>query len=324
VANLEGEGAMAFGPVPSRRLGRSLGINNIPAKTCPYSCVYCQLGKTVKMTTERQAFYKPEDIFKEVKRKANEAFSRNEGIDYLTFVPDGEPTLDLNLGKEISLLKQIGISIAALSGASLIWRDDVKEDLLEANLVSLKVDAVSEDLWRTVNRPHRSLRLDMILDGVTEFAKKFKGAIISETMLIDSINYENEIEKIAEFLRHLKKLDKAYIAIPTRPPTEMWAKPVREETVNGAFQAFAQKLGANRVEYLIGYEGDAFAFTGKVEEDLLSITGVHPMRETAVIEFLRKADEGWDIIEKLLHEDKLVKLEYERNTYYMRKFPIRT
>jgi len=322
VADLEGV-RLAFGPVPSRRLGKSLGINNIPAKTCSYSCVYCQLGRTINMTTERQAFYKPEDIFREVRRKVDEASSRNERVDYLTFVPDGEPTLDINLGKEISILKQIEIPIAVITNASLIWRNDVKEDLLKANLTSLKVDAVSEDLWRRINRPHKDLKLNGILEGITEFANEFKGTIISETMLIDGVNYGSEFEKIADFLNHLKRLDKAYIAIPTRPPTEKWVKPAKEETVNAAFQVFTEKLGAERVEYLIGYEGNAFAFTGRVEEDLLSITAVHPMRKEAVEEFLKKANADWCVIEKLLEEDKLIELKYEGNRYYMRRLPSR-
>ena len=316
---MQGLEMLAFGPVPSRRLGRSLGINNIPAKTCSYSCVYCQLGKTINMIRERQAFYKPEDIFKEVRRKVDEASSRNERIDYLTFVPDGEPTLDINLGKEISILKQIGIPIAVLTNASLLWRDDVKEDLLEADLVSLKVDAVNEGLWRRVNRPHEGLRSNIVLEGMIEFAEEFKGTIISETMLIDSTDYGGEFERIAEFLGRLKKLDRAYIAIPTRPPTEDWVKPPKEGVINDAFQVFSKKLGANRVEYLIGYEGNAFAFTGNVEEDLLSITAVHPMRSEAVKAFLEKAKADWKIIEKLLHEDKLVELEYEGNKYYIRR-----
>jgi len=322
VADLEGV-RLAFGPVPSRRLGKSLGINNIPAKTCSYSCVYCQLGRTINMATERQAFYKPEDIFREVKRKVDEASSRNERVDYLTFVPDGEPTLDINLGKEISILKQIEIPIAVITNASLIWRNDAKEDLLKANLTSLKVDAVSEDLWRRINRPHKNLKLNGILEGITEFANEFKGTIISETMLIDGINYEDEFEKIADFLKHLKRLDKAYIAIPTRPPAEKWIKPAKEETVNAAFQVFSERLGLDRVEYLIGYEGNAFAFTGNVEEDLLSITAVHPMRKDAVKEFLMKANADWRLIEELLREGKLVELAYEGNRYYMRKLPSR-
>jgi wyosine [tRNA(Phe)-imidazoG37] synthetase (radical SAM superfamily) len=318
VADLEGV-MLAFGPVPSRRLGKSLGINNVPAKTCSYSCVYCQLGKTINLTTERQAFHKPEDIFKEVKRKVDEAASWNERVDYLAFVPDGEPTLDINLGKAISVLKQVGIPIAVLTNASVIWRDDVREDLLEANVVSLKVDAVSEGLWRRINRPHKDLKLGAILEGIIELAKVSKGEIISETMLAEGVNYGEEFEKMAEFLKHLKRLDKAYIAIPTRPPTEKWVKPAEEETINKAFQAFAEKLGADRVEYLIGYEGNAFAFTGKVEEDLLSITAVHPMRKEAVKEFLRKADMDWNVIEKLFHEGKLVEVEYEGNKYFMRR-----
>jgi len=322
VASLEGA-RLAFGPVPSRRLGKSLGINNIPPKTCSYSCVYCQLGRTVNMTTARRFFYKPKDIFKEVKRKVDEAVSREEVIDYLAFVPDGEPTLDLNLGKTISLLKQIGIPIAVITNASLIWQDNVKENLLDANLVSLKVDAVSEGLWRRINRPHGNLKLNAVLEGVTEFANEFKGTIISETMLIDDINYEEELEKTAIFLKNLKRLDKAYIAIPTRPPTEKWVKPAKEETVNTAFQVFSEKLGVGRGEYLIGYEGNAFAFTGNAEEDLLSITSVHPMRKEAVKEFLKKANADWRVIEKLLDEAKFVELEYEGNKYYMRRLPSR-
>ena len=311
--------AFAFGPVPSRRLGKSLGINNIPAKTCSYSCVYCQLGRTIKMTADRQAFYEPEDISKDVRRKVDGTALRNERIDYLTFVPDGEPTLDINICKEISSLKRIGIPIAVITNASLLWRKDVKEDLLEADFVSLKVDAVSETLWRRINRPHKGLRLNMVLEGIREFAEEFKGTVVSETMLIDVINYGDEFERIAEFLRELKKLNKAYIAIPTRPPTEQWAKPAKEENVNAAFQVFSEKLGANRVEYLIGYEGNAFAFAGNVEEDLLSITAVHPMRKEAVEEFLKKACANWRVIEKLLEENKLIELEYEGNIYYMRK-----
>ena len=314
----------AFGPVPSRRLGRSLGINNIPPKTCSYSCVYCQLGRTSQLIANRQAFYKPKEIFKEVKRKVDKAISRNEKIDYLTFVPDGEPTLDINLGEEISLLRQIGIPIAVLTNASLLWREDVREDLLKADLVSLKVDAVNQALWMKINRPHKSLSLDKILDGIIDFAGAFRGTIISETMLIDGIEYDDELREIAGFLGELDRLEKAYIAVPTRPPTEKWVKPAKEETLNLAYQIFSERLGDERVEYLIGYEGNAFAFTGNVKEDLLAITAVHPMRKEAVEEFLKKANAEWRVVEELLHENLLVELEYEGKLYYMRKLPNRT
>jgi wyosine [tRNA(Phe)-imidazoG37] synthetase (radical SAM superfamily) len=322
MAKLQDTKTLAFGPVPSRRLGRSLGINNIPPKTCSYSCVYCQVGKTNNLTVDRQAFYKPENISRAVKRKIHEATVKNERIDYLTFVPDGEPTLDLNISTEISSLTQTEMPIAVITNSSLLWRDDVKQDLQKADFVSLKMDAVTEDLWRKVNRPHKALRLNMILESIRKFTEEFRGTLVSETMLIGNINYGNEFEKLADFLTELKNLNKAYIAIPTRPPTENWVKRVEEDVMNTAFQAFSKKLGAKRVEYLMGYEGNAFAFTGNVEEDLLSITAVHPMREEAVKKFLKKADADWQIVEKLLVQNKLKELEYEGKTYYLRKLPV--
>ena len=311
--------SLAFGPVPSRRLGKSLGINNIRPKACSYSCVYCQLGKTSENIVERRVFYQPCDILNEVRKKVDNAAVRNERIDYLTFVSDGEPTLDINIGKEISVLKRIGIPIAVITNASTLWLKEVRQDLLKADYVSLKVDAVSEDLWRRIDRPHKTLRLNAVLKGIQDFAEAFKGTVVSETMLVDGVDYASEFERIAVFLAELKKLNRAYVAVPTRPPTENWVKPAREEVLNVAFQVFSEKLGVDRVEYLIGYEGNAFAFTGNVEEDLLSITAVHPMRDEAVKEFLRKAHADWQIIEKLLATDKLVELEYEGNRYYMRK-----
>ncbi|BAA30078.1 radical SAM protein [Pyrococcus horikoshii] len=304
---------LAFGPVPSRRLGRSLGVNNIPAKICSYACVYCQIGKTLKMEVERRKFYEPERIYNDVSAKVKSG----ERIDYITFVPDGEPTLDINLGKEAEMLRDFGIKLAILTNSSLIWREDVREDLMNFDLVSLKLDAVSDDIWRKVNRPHKSLSLEKILEGMLDFRKEFKGTIITETMLIN-IDYGEELEKIATFLKELKP-DKAYIAIPTRPPAESWVKPASEVIINKAYQLFSEALGEERVEYLIGYEGNAFAFTGNVEEDLLSITAVHPMREEAVRELLRKAGASWDVVEKMIKEGKLIELEYNGKKFYMRK-----
>lgn len=313
---------IAFGPVPSRRLGKSLGINNIPDKVCSYACVYCQIGKTLRMEVKRRPFYPPELIFEEVKRKVEKAWERGERIDYLTFVPDGEPTLDANLGEEIEMLKSFNIPLAILTNSSLIWREDVRNDLLKLDFVSLKLDAVTEALWRKVDRPHKTLKLDKILEGILEFRRDFKGKIVTETMLIDGINYGDELKKIAEFLRELKP-DMAYIAVPTRPPWENWVKPAREDVINMAFHVFADAIGEERVEYLIGYEGNAFAFTGNVEEDILAITAVHPMREDALRELLKKANAGWDIVEKLIAEGKLIALEYGGKKFYMRKLKSR-
>jgi len=310
-----------YGPVPSRRLGQSLGVNNIPPKICTYSCVYCQLGRTISLHSERRTFYDPTEIASDAERQIRKARDRDERIDYLTIVPDGEPTLDVNLGREIGLLKELGIKVAVIENASLLWREDVRDDLSEADWVSLKVDAVTEEAWRKVCRPHSALNHETVLRGMADFADMFKGELATETMLIEGLNDSvEEVEKIADFLATLRP-SKAYIAIPTRPPAERWVKPASEQSINRAFQIFDGVL--DHVEYLIGYEGNAFAFTGNVEEDLLSISSVHPMREEGVAELLSKAGSDWSVVRKLLDEQRLIELEYGGNKFYMRRLPSR-
>ena len=196
---------IAFGPVPSRRLGRSLGINNIPPKLCTYSCVYCQLGRTPRMQVERQTFYKPERIVRAVRDKVEGAREAGEAIDYLTFVPDGEPTLDINLGCEIELLKLLRVKIAVITNGSLIWREGVREALMKADWVSLKVDSVREDVWRRVDRPYGALRLGLILRGALTFAREFEGQLVTETMLVEGLNDGSDhIREVADFLAELR------------------------------------------------------------------------------------------------------------------------
>lgn len=309
---------IVYGPVPSRRLGQSLGINNIPPKICTYSCVYCQLGRTMRMQLRREEFYQPEKLVSNVKARLAELKEKKESVDYMTFVPDGEPTLDINLGREIELLRPLGVKIAVITNVSLIWDADVRNALAEADWVSLKVDAASEKIWRRINRPHRDLRLEAIMDGMVEFSTRFTGTLATETMLIRGINDgRGEVEGIADFLETLSP-DKSYIAIPTRPPAERWVRPPDESSINMAYQTLSRGLST---EYLIGYEGNSFASTGDPEEDLLSITSVHPMREEGVEELLRKANSGWEIVKSLVHESKLVELEYEGKMFYMRKLP---
>lgn len=308
---------IVFGPVPSRRLGRSLGINNIPPKICSYGCVYCQLGRTIKKQVQRLIFYEPNEILKAVEEKIEKTREVGESIDYLTFVPDGEPTLDANLGFEIDLLKPLGIKTAVITNASLIWRVDVREDLMKADWVSLKVDSTRERFWRRINRPHQNLELDAILDGMLEFSKVYDGELVTETMLLKGANdREEHIKEVADFLTQLKP-SKAYLSVATRPPAEKWVQPPSEEVINRAYQIFSEKI--DNVEYLIGYEGNAFAFTGNVEEDLLSITSVHPMREEAVKKFLSQAKADWSTIQKLIDQEQLIETEYEGKKFYMRK-----
>jgi wyosine [tRNA(Phe)-imidazoG37] synthetase (radical SAM superfamily) len=309
----------AFGPVPSRRLGQSLGVNNIPPKVCTYSCIYCQIGKTEELSNERRAFYRPEDLASEVRDKVAEAKKRRTRIDYLSFVPDGEPTLDINLGRNIELLRPLGIKVAVLTNGSLINLKAVQEDLIKADLVSLKIDAGSKKTWRRIDRPHKSLDLKTIQDGMYEFAQRFKGEIITETMLLKGINDSHEeIQKIADFLARLQPL-RSYISIPTRPTAVKGVLPASDEALTIAYHIFVENVPV--VEYLMGYEVGEFGFSGNIEEDLLGITSVHPMREDSVREYLKRAGSDWKVVTDLIQRGSLREVEYQGKNFYLRKFP---
>lgn len=311
--------SLAFGPVPSRRLGRSLGINNVPYKVCTYSCVYCQLGRTTNKIIKRRRFYRPEDILNEVEKRIETLRSKGERIDYLTFVPNGEPTLDVELGREILLLKRIGIPIAVLTNASLLWNKSVRKSLLKADLVSLKIDAISEEVWRLVNRPHKNLRMNKVLEGIRRFAEEFNGTVISETMVIDGVKYNGEFERIGSFLGALKNLSVAYIAVPVRPPTEKWVKPASKKALNEAFQIFSNILGSDKVKLLVEHEENEIVFAERIEDEIIGVAAVHPIRRETIIRLLEKAKADWQLIEKLLQEGKLVKLMYNGKEYYRAK-----
>jgi len=308
----------AFGPIPSRRLGRSLGVNNIPAKVCTYSCVYCQVGRTTAMELERRPIYPPQVIADDVATKLESARRQGEDADYITFVPDGEPTLDVNLGLELELLRPLGVPLAVITNSSLISREDVRAELARADWVSLKVDAVDEEAWRRVNRPHGKLRLNAMLDGMRAFAADFNGTLATETMLVRGLNDEPaDIARVAAFLTELRPAT-AYLSVPTRPPAEGTVEPPSEETLARAYDAFV--AAGLATELLIGYPGDPFAFTGDVEEDLLSITAVHPMREEAVAELLAKAGAEWAAVERLLDAGLLAAVEFGGRKFYVRRF----
>jgi wyosine [tRNA(Phe)-imidazoG37] synthetase (radical SAM superfamily) len=275
------------------------------------------VGRTTDMRIDRKEFYRVDDIRHEVGEKISNAGKRGEAIDHLTFVPDGEPTLDINLGREIEALKDFGINIAVITNASLSGEKSVREDLCRADRVSVKIDAITEDAWRGINRPHKALKSDDILKGITGFANMFRGVLTTETMLVRGFNDgQEELKKIAEFIRELKP-HKSYISIPTRPPAEKEARSPEGDAVNAAYQIFSEK-GID-TEYLIGYEGNTFAFTADARKDLLSITAVHPMKEEAVRKFLNKAGAGWETVDDMIEKGELLKVCYRNQHFYVRK-----
>jgi wyosine [tRNA(Phe)-imidazoG37] synthetase (radical SAM superfamily) len=277
------------------------------------------LGRTLGKSIERAPFYKPQEIFYEAKAKIQKVGEIGHKIDYLTFVADGEPTLDLNLGGEIEMLRPLGLEIAVITNGSLISREDVRQELAKAHCVSLKVDCTREEVWRRMNRPQPTLRLSTILEGMLEFALSFKGELLTETMIVHGLNDKSDqFQGLAVFLQQLQPT-KAYLSVPTRPPAESWVEPPPEAVVNQAYQIFSEHL--DRVECLTGHEATDFFFTGDAAEDILSITAVHPMRHEALEKVLQRRGNDFSVVDQLLEKGKLLKLDYRGKIFYMRKLP---
>jgi wyosine [tRNA(Phe)-imidazoG37] synthetase (radical SAM superfamily) len=307
-----------FGTVPSRRLGRSLGVNNIPPKYCSYSCIYCQLGRNKKKGITRQQFYEPAAVMEQVEKKINDVYKRNEHIDYISFVPDGEPVLDSNIGSTIKLLKRTGLKIAVITNSSLMSDEKARRDIMEADWVSLKIDAVSENIWRVINRPYKLLDIEKIHNGMIDFSGAYQGELVTETMLVDEINTGiDEVGRIADFIKILRP-QMSYLSIPIRPPAEKRAVTPDEYYVNRAYQILLNRKC--KAECITGHEGNDFVQTGDVTRDILSITSVHPMREDSLRMFVKNAGADWRIIEQLKSENKISETEYNNNKFYLRKF----
>jgi len=308
--------SILFGPIPSRRLGRSLGINNIPPKVCSYSCVYCQVGATDCMSISRKEFFATDEIFSAVAEKIQQLQKVGEKIDYLTFVPDGEPTLDINLGRTIERLKSFGIKIAVITNSSLIWDKEVRNNLMKADWVSVKIDSAYENIWRKINRPHGSLDLKKIVTGIKEFTSAFTGILVTETMLVKGLNDNIEsLSKTAQIISEIN-LHKAYILAPTRPPAEKSVDAPSEENLNMAYQIFSRLL--NNVELIAYNEGTDFSYSSDAEKELLSILAVHPMRKDAVDNFLSRSNSTWDLIDNLIKEKQLKEVTYSGSTFLIK------
>ncbi len=237
------------GPVPFRRLGKSIRINNIPPRICTYSCAYCHLGQPPKLIMYRCVFHDPNMLLEETETKLAAARSNNESIEYLTIASDGEPTLDAKLELLINRLRPLGIKIAVITNASLLHRSDVQQALYRADWVSLKIDTLDEKRWRQINRPHSIIKFDLMLDGICSFARKFTGQLVTETMLVKGLNDDRlQVEKTADFIQGLNCAT-AYLGIPERLSAEKRVEPPGKQILERACQVFGTR--GIKTEYLI-------------------------------------------------------------------------
>lgn len=287
-----------FGPVPSRRLGLSLGVDVIPFKTCSFDCVYCELGRTTNKTTERKEYIPLEEI----KRELTEKLKENLKIDYITIAGSGEPTLYSKLGELIDFIKSVtDIPVAILTNGSLLWDTAVQDELKNADLVKPSLDFGTEEIFKKANRPDAALAFDKIVDGLIEFSHKFKNKIWLEIFLLKDISAnDGEIVKIAEIVNKIRA-DKIQLNSVDRPPAENYAKALTMDDMNRYKTFFKQ----NEVEIIYKYQSKYENGGEANESDLLNLLRRRPCSIDDIASGLQiNRNEAMKIANKLLEKNK--------------------
>lgn len=276
-----------YGPVPSRRLGQSLGIDPIPSKSCNYNCVYCQLGRTRWLTNDRKDFYAPEDVLAEVE-SALASYEPGQ-IDYITFVGQGEPLLCRSLGKLIRGVKALSdLPVAVITNGSLLWQPGVRDELEAADVVMPSLDCADEATFRRINRPSPLLRLGEIIGGMAAFRQQYKGRLWVEVMLVRGVNDgEPALLGLRDALAFLRP-DRVHLNVPIRPPAESWVEPPDED---GLMRALA--ILGEAATVVAPCEG-AFDLSRDLPmgEAILEVIRRHPMKEAELLRTLGDCPPG--------------------------------
>lgn len=267
-----------YGPVPSRRLGLSLGVSPIPKKTCNYSCIYCQLGRTNHMINTRKMFYNIKDIINEFRF----ILEKNINFDVITIVGEGEPTLYLGLGDLIKEIKTLSVKpVAVITNGALLYEQQVRNELADADIVLPTLDAYDEISFKKINRPHGSITYEKIINGINLFSNEYKGKLWLEMMFMKDINDDEvSISKYKSILNNIK-YDRLYLNTPVRPPAEKNVSAVTSETM----RYIQNELCGISIDLL-----DSEGFYSDIpnhQEAILSIIKRHPMNQFEIRSFLK-------------------------------------
>ncbi len=302
----------SFGPVPSRRFGRSLGVNPLPRKTCNYSCIYCQLGRTPKLQTERKVFYPADEVVESVRK----AVERADGaVDYITFMGDGEPTLAANLGEMAEGVRTFWDGkMALITNGSLFHDEGVRRDASHFDVVSPTVSAGDERTYRRMHRPPRSLRFEKVVEGLRLLKEEQPGEVWAELMLVGGVN--DSLTSLLSIRRTLKEIapDRLYVAVPTRPPAEDWVLPPTKESLRQVFDIFPEARDMTEPE-----EGPFLRNEGEREEEIVQIAMNHPLREDQAFELLAMSmglEGARESLARMVQDGKLVIVHFEGRTFY--------
>jgi wyosine [tRNA(Phe)-imidazoG37] synthetase (radical SAM superfamily) len=309
------ENKIVFGPVPSRRLGISLGIDIVPFKTCTLNCIYCECGNTNRLTLKRRHFIDVPLLLDQM----DETLKNLNHVDYITFSGSGEPTLNKDIGIMISeIKKRTSIPLAVLTNGTLLFRDDVVGDLLGADVVLPSLDAVSNNVFSKINRPHPELELDKIIRGLIHFRKIYTGQIWLEIFVVKSVNDHDR--ELSELYRIIKEIgpDKVQLNSLDRPPADPLAQPVEI----GALEAIMRKWKDLPVEIVkrIRRREEISAFSKNLESTILNTVTRRPLMIEDLVRLTGKSRlEILKYIDVLEREKKVFPKIVGENIFYASK-----
>lgn len=237
-----------YGPVPSRRLGRSLGIDLVPKKTCTYDCIYCQIGRTTHRTMERAEYIPADSILQDVKKIIREC---SDAVDFIACSGSGEPTLNLAIGEVIQGIKELtSVPVAVITNSSLLHQEEVRKAILQADVVMPSLDAVTPSVFQTVNRPHPSLDIAQVIQGLVDFRSEYGRQIWLEILLCRGVNDgKEEIEALQQAIRIIQP-DKVQLNTVVRPAVEDYASILLPERIEQIRTALGE-----HVEVIAEFQG---------------------------------------------------------------------
>jgi len=303
-----------FGPVPSRRLGNSLGIDPIPSKICNFGCVYCQLGSTLKKTNKRDLFYPPEDILEEIREALK---NKSQKVDYITILASGEPLLYSEIGYLVNEIKKFSkIPTCLITNGALLADGSVQDEILKFDVVMPTLDAGNENIFLKINRPHHTVKFDKMIEGFISFRKKYSGQIWMEVMLINGVN--DTLEELTQIKEKLDLIipDRVYINVPIRPPTEAWVKIPSKKDLN-----LANKILGAYKDISSPESGDFNLYSDNFEEELIAIISRHPLNLQQIEETFvnMPMDELNEKLKLLESQGKIKKISYQGKTFWQYK-----
>jgi len=275
-----------FGPVPSRRLGVSLGVDLVPHKVCSLNCVYCEVGRTTNLTLVRKEYVPIDKVIGEL----DEYLAVNPDLDFITFSGQGEPTLNSGIGRVINHIKEKypRYKVAVLTNGTLFWDEEVRREVMPADVILPDLDAVSELVFRKLNRPHHDLDINMIIDGLIQLRREFKGEIYVEVFMVPGLNDTgSELNLIRETLLKMNP-DVVQLNTLDRPGTESWVKPLERKKLQEIVEFFqplnteivASPQSRKKIQSFNQDISEQILETIKrrpsTDKDLCAILGLHP------------------------------------------------